>query len=149
MPTAEEEEEEEAAAAQAAVDGSGGGLEVSSNAVAATEALIAAHASRLNTGGTAGGNTDLVKRAISVLDVEVGRLQHEVSTSHQGVDETQRLLEGSATAIKGLDSTIQGGLLDFDFLQRAQAYCEDLLDCLNETEADCDRQGQGGADGDR
>ena len=107
-------------------------------AATASEAAIAAHAARVggSSGGGGGGGvsegSQLTTRTLNALAAEVSRAQQAVSSTRAELDETQRQLEESGTACGALDESIASGLGDFDFLQRAQAYAEDLLDCLRE-----------------
>jgi hypothetical protein len=114
-----------------------GGVEVASTPVdgsethgatggaAGSEETIAAHAATLTGGG-------MVTRTQEKLAVEAARQQQNVSALYRELDETQHKLKEAADACSELEADIQTGLASFEFLQRAQAYAEDLLDCLTE-----------------
>ena len=66
------------------------------------------------------------------LNAELSRAEETLLTAQREQTETQRLLEESAQACREQEDSLDAELRAFDFLQRAQAYTEDLLDCLNE-----------------
>ena len=123
-----EEDEEEATDGRAATLGTamGGPRGAGGGVAASSEEAIAAHAARFMGGGEG------AERTVASLALEVNRSRESLVRTRSEVDETSALLHASGTACGEMEGAIEVGLADFDYLQRAQAYAEDLLDCLNE-----------------
>ena len=102
---------------------------VAAAAGGSTEEAIAAHAARLTGGSVEAAE---IGRTVEKLQADVGRLQHALSSSRAELDETQRKHRESGESCATLEDDLSRELAGFEFLQRAHAYGEDLLDCLNE-----------------
>jgi len=65
------------------------------------------------------------------LEAEAKRLTQQLVVQEREEQQSQKLLEESGQACGELEEEQQRDMKAYEFLQRAQAYAEDLLDCLN------------------